>query len=99
MSLWEQLVKTALLGSEHAPLPQFAAHPESALSALTAQLPTDNPETALLSAAALITTHDRCGMVAEAAGEASLPQAPADNLPRCGSGAASYLRRILGGQF
>jgi hypothetical protein len=91
-------VKTALLGCERAPAPVYA-HPEAPLGGLLAQVKKEDREAALLTAVALIVSYEQSGMVAEAGGEPSLSHAPPDDLPRCGPGAAAYLRRILGGEF
>jgi hypothetical protein len=98
-SLWEQLLKTALLGSERTPVPVPAAGLDVPLAQVLAQVKTENREAALLSSAALVATYERCGMIPMMATELSLSTAPVDALPRCGPGAAASLRRILGGQF
>jgi hypothetical protein len=98
-SLWEQLLKTALLGSERTPVPAPEAGLDVPLARMLAQVKTENREAALLSFAALVATYERCGAIPVTATGLSLSAAPADVLPRCGPGAAASLRRILGGQF
>lgn len=95
---WDELLKTALLGTERAPA-VAATHSDPQLAALLQQQKDQNREDALLTAATLISSYEHSGMVAATAGELSLAPGPQDERPRCGSGAASYLRRILGGQF
>lgn len=97
-SVWEQLVKTALLGSERAPVPSGTPN-DIQLAGLLSQLKQENREAALLRSAALVAIYERAGLVAESAAEASLPVCASDHLPRCGPGAAAYLRRILEGQY
>jgi len=97
-SVWEQLVKTAFLGSERSPAPGDK-HQDAQLAGLLAKVRAENREAALLSAAALIAGYGRAGIVAESTGESSLTPCAADDMPRCGPGAAAYLRRILDGQF
>jgi len=97
-SLWEQLVKTAFLGSERSPN-LGNKHQDELLAGLVAQVKAENREAALLSSAALVAVYERSGTVAESASESSLSACAADGAPRCGPGAAAYLRRILDGQF
>jgi hypothetical protein len=72
---------------------------DGVLANVLTQVKGENREATLLTSATVVATYERCGTVAEAAGELSLRVSPADELPRCGPGAASYLRRITAGQF
>src|SRR5262245_15139674 len=74
-------------------------HSDPLVAALLQQQNDQTREAALLTAAALISSYEQSGMRAGTAGDLSLSASAKDELPRLGPGAASYLRRILGGQF
>lgn len=95
---WDELLKTALLGTERASA-VATSHPDPQLAALLQQQKDQTQEAALLTAAALISSYESSGMIAGTAGDLSLSSCAQDDRPRCGTGAASYLRRIFGGQF
>jgi hypothetical protein len=96
---WQQLVKSAVLGSERSPAHAVAAESESQLGNLLAQVKPASREAGLLSAAAIVSTYQRCGLLLEAGAQPSLAPCEADVLPRCPATAISYLRRILGGEY
>lgn len=66
--LWQQLMKSAVLGSERSPALAVAAESESQLGNLLAQLKPKpgNPEAGLLSMASMVSTYERCGLLLEA---------------------------------
>lgn len=93
--LWEELVRTALLGTERAPLPALAC--SDAAGELLAQIDCGNAEAAVLKAAAVLDAYLRCGKAKAAAALERMPTAPPETRPRCSSTAAAYLVRILAG--
>src|SRR5882724_1034723 len=97
--LWQQLVKSAVLGSERSAAPHAGNDSDSQLGNLLAQVKPENREAGLLSAAAIVSTYERCGLFLETGAELSLAPCEPDVLPRCSPGAASYLRRILADEF
>jgi hypothetical protein len=101
--LWQQLVKSAVLGSERSPAPALvaAAESESQLGNLLAQVKPANREAGLLSMASMVSTYERCGLLlkAEAGAGSPLELCEPDTLQRCSPTSISYLRRILGGEY
>ena len=93
-SCWEQIVRAALLGSERVSFPALNHGADSLLS----QLDPARREASLLSAAAIVSLHQRCGAVPAQTSAAFPKLAEEDALPRCGAGAAAYLKRLLNGE-
>jgi len=93
-SCWEQIVRASLLGAERGSLPMLD-HPSRAL---LSQLDGSKREASLLSAAAIVSLHQRCGALPALTSAVLPPPAKKDSLPGCGPGAAVYLRRMLKGE-
>jgi len=97
MELWDDLVKTALLGTQRQRPPQ--THMGGALGDVTAKLEKATPDAALLGTAATVTTYRRAGWLPPAEDTSNLPP-PADrnDLPQPSRRAAQPLYQILGGE-
>ncbi|HMY73145.1 MAG TPA: DUF5691 domain-containing protein, partial [Blastocatellia bacterium] len=96
MSLWQDIIKIAVIGVERQPL-QFGASPE-VLQQLVARLDQTDREAALLGAAAAASLYERGGRL-PARDLQPLPEACAlEDVPACGSQAAQTLRLLLGGE-
>lgn len=97
--LWPELVAAALLGTDQRPFTVPQA--DDSLSKLLSQIDPENPEQALLSAAALTAMYRRAGnLPAHDDIHSDQPLPPAhdtDDLPRCSPRAASFLGDILNG--
>jgi hypothetical protein len=96
MSIWTDIVTTAVVGTERQALPTSAA--DAALQALLAQLDSTDREGALLHAAALTALHERAGRLPAKHGEALPEAAPAETLPRCNVRVTARLKLLLQGQ-
>ncbi|MFV9506434.1 MAG: DUF5691 domain-containing protein [Oscillochloridaceae bacterium umkhey_bin13] len=93
---WNELVTTALLGSERRGLPP---PPTGALGDLVAQLPAEAaPAAQLLAAAAATALYRRAGQRAPTLTLDAVPVCPADPRPQCSSQAARLLQTILAKQ-
>jgi len=97
MSLWTEIVNTALIGCERkAPSLNGAT---DKIGGLLAQLDQNDREGALLGAAALVSLYDRAGTLplndARPLPEACEP----DDAPRCGERAAIHLAMMLRGEY
>src|SRR5688572_30163695 len=99
VQLWQELVRTALIGLErqNTPLPLESAGPE--LKTLLAQLEETRPEAALLQAAGLLAVWRRAGYGPGQVEGGLGPPAPAERQPLCSPEAAAYLTRLLNGHF
>jgi hypothetical protein len=97
MDLWDDLVKTALLGTQRQPPPRPPAG--DALGAALEELSPAPPDAALLGMAATVTTYRRAGWLPPAEDTSTLP-APVDrnDLPQPNPRAAQALYQILGGE-
>jgi hypothetical protein len=95
--LWSELVKTALLGTDRIALPELGSSDN--VGALLSQLDRSNREASLLAAAAVVSLHRQCGTVTVPSEKSGFPTCKSDDTPGCGSNAASYLKRMLQGQF
>ena len=95
--LWSELVKAALLGTDRIALPELGSSDN--VGALLSQLDPSNREASLLAAAAVVLLHRQCGTVTVPSEKSGFPASKSDETPRCGSNAASYLKRMLQGQF
>lgn len=99
MQFWQDLVRTALIGTERQSLPLPLETAPSELKPLLAQLQGAGAEAALLRAAALLTLWRRAGyQPAWVEGEISEP-APAESRACCSPQAAAYLTQMLSGHF
>ncbi len=97
MSLWTEIVNTALIGCERKPL--SLNRQEGQLGVLLAQFDQNDREGALLGAAALVSLYDRAGS-SPLKGAQPLPQAcEPDGAPRCSERAASHLAMMLRGEY
>lgn len=91
--VWEELVATALLGTERRPaVPPPAG--DDALARALGTLPWDDAEGALLGAAGLLAGYRAAGWQPPALEDAPSP-APGETRPLCGPGAAAILARLL----
>jgi hypothetical protein len=96
-SPWQAVVSAALLGTERQPFtPPTAPH---RLGEVLSSLGERHPESALLSAAAILALHQQTGRLPE-----NLPIAPehpceATDLPRCSPRAARFLHLMLQGEY
>ncbi|MBV9467855.1 MAG: hypothetical protein JO316_24740 [Abitibacteriaceae bacterium] len=101
-SAWENVLKTALLGTERQPLSmaggvQGNGNQSDDLGVLLSQLNGADSEAALLSAASALTLYQRAGHL-PAMGKSAVPEpCPPDTLPRCSAQAGTRLAMILQG--
>jgi hypothetical protein len=95
--LWNELVKTALLGTDRVALPELGSSDN--VRALLSQLDQSNREALLLAAAAVVSLHRQCGTAVVPGEKSGFPPCKKDEAPRCSSNPASYLKRMLQGQF
>ncbi|MCC7447233.1 MAG: hypothetical protein IT324_07440 [Anaerolineae bacterium] len=95
MTIWHDMVATALLGTERqAPnLPP----PGDPLGDLLAQIVTNDKEHALLSAAAVIAFHQRAGRLPASDTQPLIAPCEADDQPLCRSPSAQHLAMMLDG--
>jgi hypothetical protein len=97
MSLWTEIVNTALIGCERKPLSLSGAADN--LGGLLAQLDQNDREGAMLGAAALASLYERAGTLPL---KDTLPAPEAcdlDDAPRCGERAAIRLAMMLRGEY
>src|SRR5262245_4737613 len=97
MSLWTEIVNTALIGCERKPLSLNGAADK--LGGLLAQLDQNDREGFLLGAAALSSLYERAGTLPL---NDALPAPEAcdlDDSPRCGERAAIRLAMMLRGEY
>lgn len=97
MSIWTDIVTTAVVGTERQGFNAGAA--DAALQALLAQLDPADREGALLHAAALTALHERAGRLPSKLNEALPEAAPAETLPRCNARVAARLQVLLQGEY
>ncbi len=90
-------MKTALLGTDRIPLPEMQV--DGSVQPLLAQVDLGNKEKALLSAAALLSIHRSCGKLPKIFVAGRVNPAEPESLSRCSSSAATYLGRMLKGEF
>jgi Family of unknown function (DUF5691) len=95
--LWNELVKTALLGTDRIALPELGSSDN--VGALLSRLDHSNREASLLAAAAVVSLHQQCGTVVFPGEKSGFPPCKKDETPRCSSNPASYLKLMLQGQF
>ena len=94
VALWEDLLKSALLGTERQRPPPPADG--GVTSATLWRLSTAQPDAALLGAAAVVSTCRRAGFVPPLDESVrSLPAAAADDVPQASARSAQHLRVIL----
>jgi hypothetical protein len=97
MSLWIEIVNTALIGCERKPL--SLGESSGKLGGLLTQLDQNDREGALLGAAALVSLYERAGSLS-LKDEQPLPEAcEPDGAPRCGERAAIHLTMMLRGEY
>lgn len=96
MSIWTDIVTTAVVGTERQAFNVSAA--DAALQALLAQLGSADREGALLHAAALTALHEHAGRLPSKLNEALPEAAPAETLPRCNARVAARLKLLLQGE-
>lgn len=97
MSIWTDIVTTAVVGTERQAFKVSAA--DAALQSLLAQLDSADREGALLHAAALTALHERAGRLPSKFSEALPEAAPAETLPRCNARVAARLQVLLQGEY
>jgi hypothetical protein len=96
MDSWQQIVTTAVLGTERQ-LPSLLG--SGPLGALLARLPGEEPERSLLGAAAAASLYRRAGRLPRT-DPAPLPEPSAqEELPTCSALATPYLELMLGGKY
>ncbi len=97
---WQDLVATALLGTERQPLnfTPSASH-AGALDEVLARLDLNDHERALLSATAAVTVYQRCGAQPPIDPQPPLAACEVDTLPRCSTRAGRYLLQMLSGEY
>jgi hypothetical protein len=91
--LWEQIVTTALVGTERQALPASAAG--GPLADLLARLDAADAEAALLGAAAMVGLYRRSGWLPAADDRPAPEPCPPETLPRCPPRAAQRLAALL----
>ena len=96
-SPWQTIASAALLGTERQPfqLPNSSGNLGNCLSQLSAR----PKESALLSAAGIVSIHQRVGWLPEVRSVIEAEPCSFDDLPRCSPRAARYLQQMLEGQF
>lgn len=95
--LWNELVKTALLGTDRIALPKLGSGDN--VGRLLSQADPSNREAALLASAAIVSVHRQCGTIPHTSEKSGFSKCEADPVPCCSPNAASYLKRMLQGQF
>ena len=100
MTLWEDLLKTALLGTERQrPTAPAGGPAPAAVTAVLSRLPAGPPDDAVLAAAAVVSTCRRAGFVPPAdPSVTSLPTSDPDDLPQASPRAAHHLSAMLRGE-
>ncbi len=88
--MWEELVSSALMGSERRPLKITADAPE-----LVRTLESDNAEHRLLMSAAVMSIYRRAGYRPTTLMIPAVPPAPAETRPVCSERAVLHLRGLL----
>jgi hypothetical protein len=96
MSIWTDIVTTAVVGTERQALAASAV--DAALQAPLAQLDSTDREGALLNAAALTALHERAGRLPVKHSETLPEAAPDETLPRCNARVAARLKLLLRGE-
>ncbi len=93
MELWQQLVTTALLGTERQAFKLES--PDGALGAMASQLDYANKESALLSAAATVALYRRIGQLPNSVRGTAIQPCEADDLPICSELSTKHLALLL----
>lgn len=96
-TLWQDLVATALLGTERQP-PVFAPQ-LGALQTALAQLDVNDREQALLNAAAITNLYQRCGLQPPIDSLPLPDVCPLDEMSRCSTRAGRHLSQMLAGEY
>jgi len=98
MKTWTDITTTALMGTERTPMKPITGDVDDPLtSALARATSSGDPETALLSAAGLITVYRKVGQIPGVDGVELPTPAPADVLPECSEKAAHVVGVLLAG--
>lgn len=98
MNWWQDVLTTALVGTERKPLNRISSHQEGEseqLGHFLSQLNYTDSEGALLSAAAAISLHQRAGQLPLMNNQPLLEPCPPDELPVCSPRAAQHLKLIV----
>ncbi|MEM8531686.1 MAG: DUF5691 domain-containing protein [Chloroflexota bacterium] len=95
--LWDNLVTTALLGTERRPLTQ--AQSSETLGAALAQFDANDQEHTLLGVSALLSLYQQAGMIPTVAERPELNPSEPDERPVCSARAAQHLRMMLDGKY
>ncbi len=97
MTVWEELVRSALMGTDRRPptLPPL----DGLRGELLHSLESREPERALLGSAAMLTLWQRAGAVLPPAAAGAAEVAGPEERPRCGTGAGAHLERMLRGEY
>jgi hypothetical protein len=90
MTMWEELVSSALMGSERRPLEITADAPD-----LVQTLDSENAEHRLLMSAAVMALYRRAGYCPTTFTIPAVPPAPAEIRPACSERAVLHLRELL----
>jgi hypothetical protein len=93
LELWQQLVTTALLGTERQPFKLESLG--GALGALSSQLNSADKESALLSVAATVALYRRVGQLSREARGAIIEPCEPDDLPICSELSTRHLALLL----
>ncbi|MBD2256895.1 DUF5691 domain-containing protein [Pseudanabaena sp. FACHB-2040] len=96
-SPWQAVVSAALLGTERQPFTSPTA--PGKLGQLLAQLTSHAPESALLTAAAALSLHQRAGWFPENYSGSAPAPCSLDDLPRCSTRAGRFLQQMLQRQY
>lgn len=95
--LWDNLVTTALLGTERRPMAQAQAN--EALGTALAQFDPNDQERTLLGASALLSLYQQAGMVPTIAQRPKLAPSATDERPMCSARASQHLGMMLDGKY
>src|SRR5262249_58323676 len=96
MSLWTEIINTALIGCERKSLSLNGA--ADRLGGLLAQLDQNDREGALLGAAAVVSLYERAGSFPLKDAQPLLEACEPDDAPRCSERAAAHLATMLRGE-
>jgi hypothetical protein len=97
MSMWTEIVNTALIGCERKPL--SLNRPEDKLGELLAQLDQHDREGALLGAAAVVSLYERAGSLPLKDTQPLPGASEVDNTKRCSERAITHLGMMLLGEY
>lgn len=95
--LWDNLVTTALLGTERRPL--TTAQSSEALGDALAQFDPSDQESTLLGVSALLALYQQAGMVPTTAERPTMSPSAPDERPVCSARSAQHLGMMLDGKY